>query len=350
MDFSPDETQRAVADLAATVVRGADADHARTTAALSSVTGYDEALWKGMAQAGLLSLAVPESAGGDGFGPLEVAAVLTEVGRQTIPVPAFATLALGVLPIARFGTAAQHEALRDVADGAVLTAALAPVDARRDGEDLVLSGRVAAVPYASVARLVLLPTEHGVALVSPSAAGVTLTRTTTSTGTAEYSMACEDVRVAGADVLDATPADLQALAVAGASAVADGVLAGALALTAEHLRTREQFGKPLATFQAVAQQIADVYVTARTVHLAATSVNWRLASGLDAADDIDIAAYWLAAEMPRALQVCHHLHGGLGVDITYPLHRYYSHGKDIARLVGGSAARLDSIGARCSST
>jgi len=92
-----------------------------------------------------------------------------------------------------------------------------------------------------------------------------------------------------------------------------------------------------------------VYVVARTVHLAAVSCAWRLATGRDADEDLAVAAYWLAAEVPKPLQVCHHLHGGLGVDITYPLHRYYSHGKDLARLVGGAAARLDALGDRCSS-
>ena len=349
MDFSPDETQRAVAELTRTVLRGAEPDHARATAALAGESGYDESLWKAMAQAGLLFLAVPESVGGDGFGPLEVAAVLTEVGRQTLPVPALATLALGVLPIARFGTPEQQQVLREVGDGAILTAALSPISVSVDGADLVLDGRVSGVPYAAQAHLILLPTDEGVALVAPTAAGVTLHRSSTSTGAPEYSVECSSVRVARSAVLAATAADLGAYAVAGAAALADGVLAGAVDLTAEHLRTREQFGKPLAAFQAVAQQIADVYIVARTVHLAATSVNWRLSEGLDAADDLDIAAYWLAAEMPRALQVCHHLHGGLGIDITYPLHRYYSQGKDLARLAGGSAARLDSIGARCSS-
>jgi alkylation response protein AidB-like acyl-CoA dehydrogenase len=127
------------------------------------------------------------------------------------------------------------------------------------------------------------------------------------------------------------------------------VIAGALELTAQHLKTRHQFGRPLATFQAVAQQIADVYVTARTMNLASVSASWRLGTGLDAEDDLDIAAHRLASELPTALQVCHHLHGGLGVDITYPLHRYYSQAKDLARLVGGGSARLDLIGARCSS-
>ena len=97
------------------------------------------------------------------------------------------------------------------------------------------------------------------------------------------------------------------------------------------------------------EQIADVYVTARTLHLVATSAAWRLAQGLDADDDLAVAAYWLAAELPKALQTCQHLHGGLGVDVTYPLHRYYSHGIDLARFVGGAAYRLDRLGARCSS-
>jgi len=345
VDFSPDETQRAVADLARTVIRGAEADHARATAALASEAGYDESLWKAMAQAGLLSLAVPESVGGDGFGTLEVAAVLTEVGHQTLPVPAYATLSLGVLPLARFGTPEQQQVLAEVANGAILTGSTSVIGASQDG--LVLNGRVSGVPYAAQARLMLLPTEHGIALVAPDASGVSLIRSTTSTGTPEYTVECVDV--AADSVLAATAEVIGRFAVAGAAALADGVLAGAVELTAEHLRTREQFGKPLATFQAVAQQIADVYIVARTVHLAATSVNWRLASELDADDDVDIAAYWLAAEMPKALQVCHHLHGGLGVDITYPLHRFYSHGKDLARLAGGAAARLDRIGARCTS-
>ena len=125
----------------------------------------------------------------------------------------------------------------------------------------------------------------------------------------------------------------------------DGVLAGALDLTTEHVRTREQFGRPLAVFQAVAQQIAEVYIAARTMHLAAATVNWQLANDKVSAADSQIAAYWLAAEVPPALQTCQHLHGGLGVDITYPLHRYYSQAKDLARFVGGPDARLERIAA-----
>jgi alkylation response protein AidB-like acyl-CoA dehydrogenase len=348
VDFSLDDGQRAVAELAAGVLP-AEPDDARVLAALASAAGYDESAWKAMAQAGLLGLALPESVGGDGLGAVEAGLVLTATGRQVLPLPALATLALGVLPVAAYGTAEQQAALLpEVAEGRLLGAAL------RDGPDGAvalgdgaLTGSRVGVGYAAQAHRLLVPTADGTAVVDPHGPGVTLIRTPTSTGAPEYT-----VRFAGAPVetvLAAGPTELDRFAVAGAAAVADGVLAGALALTAEHLRDRQQFGRPLATFQAVAQQIADVYVVARTVHLAAVSAAWRLATGLDATEDLAVAGYWLAAEVPRALQVCHHLHGGLGVDVTYPLHRYYAHAKDLARFVGGATARLAALGELCGS-
>ncbi|HZZ96776.1 MAG TPA: acyl-CoA dehydrogenase family protein [Jatrophihabitantaceae bacterium] len=336
MDFTLDETQQAVADLAATVLR-AEPDHGRATNVLAGAAGYDETLWKAMAQAGLLSLAVPTEHGGDGLGAVEVAAVLTEVGRQVQPLPALATLALAVLPLTALG-ASEH--LTAVADGAVLTAALRPMVWSQGA----VTGRASGVPYAAQAHRILVPVADGIALLAPDADGVSLTRTTTSTGAPEYTVQCTDTP---AELVPGDASVLSRFAVAGAIAVADGVLAGALDLTASHVRDRIQFGRPLATFQAVAQEVGDVYVTARTIHLASTAVNWELANARDADVDIEIAAYWLAAELPAALQMCHHLHGGLGVDITYPLHRYYSHAKDLARMVGGAGYRLDRVGAAC---
>jgi alkylation response protein AidB-like acyl-CoA dehydrogenase len=339
LDFSLDETQQAVADLAAGVLRG-EPDDARVLAALASPGGYDEAAWKAMGQSGLLALGLPESVGGDAMGPLATALVLTEVGRQPLPLPALATLALGVLPVAAHGSDEQHQQLLpEVADGRILTAALrdapdAPVTTEGDR----YAGTRVGVPYAEQAHRILVPTAAATAVVDPRADGVTLHKTSSSTGAPEYTVRLD--RVAPESVLAATAADVDRYAVAGAAAVADGVLAAALALTASHVRDRQQFGRPLATFQAVAQQIADIYVIARTVHLAAVSAAWRLDAGRDADGDLAVAAYWLAAEVPKALQMCHHLHGGLGVDVTYPLHRYYSQAKDLARLVGGAAYRL----------
>ncbi|MFC4001039.1 acyl-CoA dehydrogenase family protein [Prauserella oleivorans] len=351
MDFTPDETQRAAADLAAGVLeRTSGADAERT--------------WRALADAGLLALAVPVGLGGDGLGVAGVAAVLTEVGRAASVVPAWATLALGVLPVTELGTVAQREALLpDVAAGkAVLTAALhEPSDpltvrpattATPDGGTWRVSGVKTAVPVAATARRVLVPATRpggtGVFLLDPASAGVSVTESHTATGAPEYTL-----RLDGAEVDEPLLPEhperalcvLHRHALAGAAALGDGALAGAVALTTTHLATREQFGRPLATFQAVAQEIADVYVASRTVHLAAASAVWRLGAGLDPDADLDIATFWLAEEAPRALAVCHHLHGGIGVDETYPLHRYSSLVKDLVRGIGGVAARLERVGA-----
>jgi alkylation response protein AidB-like acyl-CoA dehydrogenase len=193
------------------------------------------------------------------------------------------------------------------------------------------------VPDAAGAHRILVPAGDTVFLVSPDDA--TLTRTYSASGAPEYTVVLDG---APGEALCETAA-LQRFAVAGACAYGDGLLAGALDLTAAHIRTREQFGKPLATFQAVAQQIADVYISARTLHLAASSATWRLAHDKDPDRDLAVAAYWLAEEAMPALHTCHHLHGGVGVDASYPLHRYYSAVKDLVRQLGGVEHRLAEV-------
>jgi alkylation response protein AidB-like acyl-CoA dehydrogenase len=310
--FSPDETQQAAAVVARETLARESADTA----------------WKALAEAGLLSLVLPVRLGGDGLGLLESAAVLTEVGRAAAPLPALPTLVLGVLPVVRFGTRAQQdELLPEVGSGdRLLTAALRP--RLSTVEDGLLSGTWVGVGYASAAHRVLTVAGDEVYLVDPAATGVSLVRTPTSGGGPEFTMRLDRVR---AEPLACGAAELGRLAVAGTCAVGAGLLAGALDLTAAHIRTREQFGKPLATFQAVAQQIADVYIAARTMHLAATSACWRLGTGRDADEDLEVAGYWLTEELLPAMHTCHHLHGGLGVDVSYPMHRYYSMAKDLLR-------------------
>jgi alkylation response protein AidB-like acyl-CoA dehydrogenase len=88
----------------------------------------------------------------------------------------------------------------------------------------------------------------------------------------------------------------------------------------------------------VAQRIADIYIAARTLHLATLSACWRLETGREADGDLDVAAYWLADQAPAALRSCHHLHGGLG------MHRYSSLVRDLVRFVGGTEYRLDRLG------
>ena len=305
MDFALDDTQQAVADLTREILTRESAP---------------ESAWKALAHAGLLV--------GDGLGVMETSVVLGEIGRAAAPLPALSTLALGVLPLG------VHVPAGVGAGERLLTAALrGSVRAERN----LLSGTAIGVPDAANAYRILVPAGDTVFLVAPE--DTTMTRTYSASGAPEYTV-----------VLDRTPGEpvcdkdhLHRHAIAGACAYGDGLLAGALDLTATHVRTREQFGKPLATFQAVAQQIADVYIASRTLHLAVWSAVWRLAEDRDPDEDLAVAAYWLAEEAMPALHTCHHLHGGLGVDAEYPLHRYYTGMKDLVRLLGGVEERLAAI-------
>jgi alkylation response protein AidB-like acyl-CoA dehydrogenase len=191
----------------------------------------------------------------------------------------------------------------------------------------------------------LVTTDNGVVVVAPKADGVTLTKTPTSNHSDEYVVTFADVAVADADVLAGTVHRVNQLAVATTGAFAAGLVAGALRLTADYVATREQFGKPLSTFQTVAAQLAEVYIASRTIALASTSVIWRLSEGRDAAEDLDVLGYWVTSQAPPVMQLCHHLHGGMGMDITYPMDRYYSSIKDLTRLLGGPSHRLDLVAA-----
>jgi alkylation response protein AidB-like acyl-CoA dehydrogenase len=375
IDFSLGETQEAVVRAVAEVL-----DQARPPAPDDA---YDSALWKELGRAGLLSLALPASLGGDELGVLDVATALTEVGQRAACVPALATLVLGVLPVVRWGDRDLQQVLLDgVASGdrvltaavrepsQVLPAAPATTAEMADGPGAATPGTVSGVkigvPYGAEADWVLVPASiesggTGVVIVAKSAPGLSWQRTHSATGQPEYTLRLDRAPVS--HVLGAVPGeaeaglaraggggrvltDLYQLATAGACCLADGAVAGALALTTAHLGSREQFGRPLATFQAAAEKIADVYITSRTLHLATLSACWRLETGCGAAADLDVAGYWLAEHAPAALRTCHHLHGGIGMDVTYPLHRYSSLVKDLVRFVGGADYRLGRLGAR----
>ncbi|MDJ0393393.1 acyl-CoA dehydrogenase family protein [Rhodococcus sp. G-MC3] len=336
MDFTRDATQTMVAEM----VRGL-------------LAREPEDLWTALTDAGLCMMLLPEAAGGDGLGLAEAATVLTELATAAAVGPALATIGFGIVPLASI---AEPEVLATaVPPGAILTAALAepgmafpddPLTTAVPGDAAMsVTGTKIAVPYAEQAHRILVPTDKGIVLVDPSGDGVKLTRSPSSSGDPEYVV---ELNCASGVFVSEDIQGLYRIALAAIGAVADGLAAGAAKLTASHLAARHQFGKPLATFQAVAGEIADVYVTARTIHVAAVSAVWQ-ASQRSSANDNDVLAYWIAAELPAAMQMCHHLHGGIGVDITYPMHRYYSAAKDLARLVGGASYRLDSVGAACSS-
>lgn len=251
----------------------------------------------------------------------------------------------------------QDRFLAGVAKGGVLTAALNEPGAAlpdRPATSFVggrLSGTKVGVGYAEQADWMLVTADNAVVVVSPTADGVRMVRTPTSNGSDEYVMTMDGVAVADCDILaDVAAHRVNQLALAVMGAYADGLVAGALRLTADYVANRKQFGKPLSTFQTVAAQLAEVYIASRTIDLVAKSVIWRLAEDLDAGDDLGVLGYWVTSQAPPAMQICHHLHGGMGMDVTYPMHRYYSTIKDLTRLLGGPSHRLELLGARCSLT
>lgn len=334
MDFSPDEGQQAVADV------------------VTSALGRDNG-WDALVDGGVVAFGVPERLGGDGLGLLEITTALTEIGRHGTVSPALATLGLGLVPLLDLASDEQQDRfLAKVAKGGVLSAALnEPGTALPDHPKTTLSGGTLSgvkvgVPHAQLADWLVVTTDGGVVVVSPTADGVTLTKTPTSNHSDEYVVEFGGVAVPDSDVLaGARPHRVNQLVLATTGAFAAGLVAGALRLTADYVANREQFGKPLATFQTVAAQLAEVYIASRTIALAATSVAWRLAEGRDADEDLDVLGYWLTSQAPPVMQICHHLHGGMGMDITYPMDRYYSTIKDLTRLLGGPSHRLSLLGA-----
>ena len=365
MDLSLTESQREVARLAGQLL-----DEGKTDP------------WKELARAGLLGLSLPPELGGDGLGVLDTAVLLAEIGRRAAPVPALATLMTGVLPVVRWGDDGLRRTLLPPAAAGemILTAGIrepsdpmpsAPAVTVTEG---TVSGTKVGVPYCAQASRVLLPVSFagtacggttplhppawetpaphtprggtGVVIVDPAGPGARVTRTPGAGP--EYTLRLDQVPVEHVLGAADTLKDLYQLAVAGACCLADGALSAALALTRDHVAARRQFGRPLATFQAVAQQIADVYIASRTLHLATLSACWLLDAGKDAAGDLGVAGYWCADEAPRSVRTCHHLHGGTGMDTTYPLHHFSGLISDLVRYLGGAEYQLERQA--CSST
>jgi alkylation response protein AidB-like acyl-CoA dehydrogenase len=123
-----------------------------------------------------------------------------------------------------------------------------------------------------------------------------------------------------------------------------GVAQGALALTAEHVSQREQFGKPLSTFQAVTQRAADAYITTEALRVTTLNAAWRLSEGLDARRDVLVAAYWASEGTQQVVTACQHLHGGIGADVDYPVHRYFLWGIQTATALGSASSHLARLG------
>ncbi|MFE0747620.1 acyl-CoA dehydrogenase family protein [Gordonia sp. NPDC058843] len=359
MDFALDGTAIAVRDVAEDVFARRQPDWESTFGGHdpggtdATRGGFEAEGWQALVDAGLLALPLPAALDGDDVDESGLLPLFRRMGRAASVTPALGSLTAALVfgradaqsgegsVWSRFGRSLTGGSWVSVAigeHGDALTAT--PRTSVRDGR---LSGTKVGVLHADGAALFLVAADAGVVAVSPDADGVRVTRTPTSSGWGEYTVTFDDVAVDDADIVVRDLAILRDRYRLALCAYADGLVAGATRLTADHVSTREQFGKPIALFQAVGQQLADIYVVGRSMELATTAAAWRLSEGLDATTDLAIAAYWLAEEIPPTTRTMTHLHGGIGVDITYPLHRYFSLTKDLARLVGGAHVRLDEL-------
>ncbi len=364
MDFSFSEDQDALRQLARKILDD-HCTHERLKALEAGPDWFDGTVWSELAKANLLGVALPEDVGGSGLGFVELCILLEEIGRAVAPVPAWATLVTGALPLAAFGTAAQRQRfLPGVAAGDVyLSAALTerpgdvPVTAARDGSRWRLDGVRALVPAADLAGSVLVPARTGdqataVFLVDPHGPGVHLERQVTTNGRPQFDMQLAGVSVGSDDVLG-DPRRGNAIldwtlqrAVAGLCAMATGAADRAVRMTAEYTTSRKQFGKPLATFQAVAQRAADAFIQVEGMRWTMWQAAWRLSAGEDASEDVAVAKYWAGEGGHFATYAAQHLHGGIGLDIDYPLHRYFLWSKQIELSLGSSIEHLARLGAR----
>ena len=373
MDFNQDEADRELAGLARKILT--DRLTAERLRAAEAGDGFDPALWADLAGAGILSAALPESLDGAGLGLLAQCSVLTELGRAVAPIPYLPSIMLGAGALARFGTGEQQRrwAVPAARGEVVLTAALA----EEDGDDprapsataepaageptagepgaggWVLSGVKTTVPAAPPADLMLVPAATPphvtVFLVTPADEGVTVQPQRVTGGSAGRVM-LDGVRL-GADRVLGTPAAGREIAgwlldhaTVGLCALQLGVVERALEMTAEYARNRVQFGKPIGGFQAVAQRLADGYIDVEAVRLTMWQAAWRLSAGLPSDTAIATAKFWAADAGHRVAHTAVHVHGGVGIDMDYPLHRYFVAAKSCEFTLGGATAQLRRIG------
>ena len=366
MDFSYSDDQQSIVDLVGQLLSEQSTHERQRALETGDGPRFDRDLWAQLADTGLLGTAVPEEQGGAGLGFQEVAAICEKVGRHTAPVPYFETAVLGALPIGEFGTPAQREAwLPKVVSGeAVLTAALQEDQAepehpltvaRPDGDGWQLTGAKIPVPAAELADCILVSAaveggDVAIFLVDPKASGVQRVGLETTSAQPASLLRLDGVRVAAGDVLGGIDAGRVVLewlllrATAAQCAMGVGICEAAREMTTDYIKERKQFGQPIAMFQSVGHRAADAFIDVQAIRLTAMQACWRVAAGLPAAREVALAKYWVSEAGARVVAASQHLHGGMGVDRDYPVHRFYLYAKQLELDLGGSTDQLRRIG------
>jgi alkylation response protein AidB-like acyl-CoA dehydrogenase len=325
---------------------------------------FDRDLWRNLIDADVLSTAAPESLGGGGFGALEQTAVLVALGRQLAAVPYLESAVLGAGALAKFGSEAlQKEWATPAINGEkILAVALdgemgeGPVRATGGESEYRLTGSRTQVAYGPVADAFLVPaeTDSGVKVfvVSAKDSGVSVSSLNTTGHGSVGHLELQGVelgsdRVVGGEEIVAW---LTTHGTLGRTAFQLGVVERALELTAEYARERQQFDRPIGSFQAVSARLADGYIDVKGLRLTTTQAAWRLSEDHPADIDVASAAFWAAEAGHRVAHTTVHVHGGVGIDIDHPVHRYFLAAKQTEFAVGGATGQLLRIGRELADT
>jgi len=363
MDFSLTEEQSQIKELANQIFRDNSSDEFQMAFAKTDDL-YSTELWNLVAEAGLLGMAVPEQFGGSGFGVIEVCQMLEEQGRFVAPIPLLPSLVYGGLTLAKYGSEAQNQKyLSALATGeAILTGAVAEESmslairseckASGSGDSWSLKGTRVAVPYAEQAVVIVVAaeTEQGKALflVEPSASGVSCEFTNSANFEPLYSVTFDGASAELLGTVEQGEEILQFMLNNGAlacSATMIGITEDSMRRTAEYTGERKQFETTIASFQNTTMKLADCYIDIQCLRSTYTEALWKMSEGLNCDAEVKAAKYWASTAGHQVTHICQHLHGGIGADVEYPLHRYYIWFKQMDLTMGAATKQLADLGA-----
>ena len=364
LDFHPSEAQTAIAGLAREVLSRTVTEESQR-AVEATPDRFDRQLWRRLADANLLGVGIPEEFGGIGGGMLELCTLCEEIGRSVAWVPLWPVLAISGQAISRWGTkAAKSSVLPELVRGGIVTAALTDAgsdDPARPATEAkvaelgwTLTGSKLQVPFWDVSESVLIPAMvgSGVGLfrLARKAEGVRAVPQETTTGAMEWDLNLDNAACDPGDLLveeevgEAAMNWTLARATLAICALHLGLADRMLEMTAEYTSNRRQFGRPIATFQAVQQRLGDSYVDVQAMRWTMWQAAWSLDRGHDSSAEVAVAKAWASEAGQRVASACLHLHGGLGVDRSYPLHRYFLRSKQLELQVGSATEHLSSLG------
>lgn len=366
MDFSLTDEQLAVREAASQIFTATCAPEV-LRAVEREPDWFHRSLWSALAGADLLGLCLPEAVGGAGGGVVEACVLLEEAGRAVAPIPLWPTL-VASLAIGELGSGDQAERwLAGVAAGdRVLAVAIEELGAEArdpqlhaeqatDGGPWALTGTKAAVVAAHLADALVVTARDAAGgrrafVVAADAPGLRIERQDTFSHEPQALVHLDGVEVDVDDELAAGGRPVERiveLATATLCALATGVAAGSLERTAAYVTERKQFGRPIGSFQAVGHRAADSYIDVEamrlTTLLAASAVEGA-ADGGDATREVAIAKHWAAWGGRRVGHAALHLHGGISIDLDYPIHRYFLWSKQLELRLGAASGQLDLLG------